>query len=63
MSARALQTLKNALGGPGGIIILMTDGEENEGCKNPNGGGTWDMTHLTWPVDEAEVIVVTMAFG
>ena len=58
-----LQTLNAALGGPGGIIILMTDGDENTGCDNPNGPGNWDMTDLYDPVEEAQVIVVTMAFG
>ena len=52
------QTLEKALGGPGGIIILMTDGGENAKCANG-----WDMTDLYEPVKEAEVIVITMAFG
>ncbi|XP_043233012.1 calcium-activated chloride channel regulator 1-like [Amphibalanus amphitrite] len=59
----ALKTLQKALGGPGGIIILMTDGDENLGCDNPNAPGDWDMTDLYGPVEEAQVIVVTMAFG
>ena len=41
----------------------MTDGEENSGCDKPDGHGTWDLTDLFGPVEEAGVIVVTMAFG
>ena len=58
-----MQTLNKALGEPGGVIILMTDGEENPGCEKPEGSGTWNLTNLFVPVEEAGVIVVTMAFG
>ncbi|XP_043213965.1 calcium-activated chloride channel regulator 1-like [Amphibalanus amphitrite] len=59
----ALKTLNAALEGPGGIIVLMTDGEENTNCKNPDTGKTWDLTDLFEPVEEADVRVITMAFG
>ena len=58
-----LQTLNKALKGPGGIIVLMTDGDENDDCQKPGSSGNWDLTDLFTPVEEARVIVVTMAFG
>ena len=58
-----LQTLATALEGPGGIIVLMTDGQENPNCKNPDTGLIWDLTDLFKPVEDAKVRVITMAFG
>ena len=58
-----LQTLNTALEGPGGIIVLMTDGQENPNCENPHTGKIWDLTDLFQPVEDAQVRVITMAFG
>ena len=59
----SFQTLDQALEGPGGIIVLMTDGVENPNCVNPDTNTHWDLTDLFQPVEDAEVRVITMAFG
>ena len=41
----------------------MTDGEENPNCVNPDTNTHWDLTDLFQPVEDAEVRVITMAFG